>query len=232
MPYDAVLLSALLPEELELDEQSITPSGFHPFMFMFGHQRGVRPNVVPFGGWSYLEFIAIIPFVRWRNDMFAYRGPFAYMPRLFLDQTMPTIAGYLYGYEKKLARVSSTPTEYRVHSVGLDKPIVRADLGPSMPPTSPSSAPHFAPLEPIFSLPMIAQYPFGAYVSSFMTFELAQATVSSTPLTVDIRQEFLEGIYTGELELEGLDDAPLGGFTIDVPWKLTAPFWPRQIKCA
>ncbi|MEM1348040.1 MAG: hypothetical protein AAGI01_05730, partial [Myxococcota bacterium] len=172
MPFDAVLLSALLPEDLELGAQSITVGGSHPLIFLFGHQRGVRPNVVPLGGWSYLEFISIIPFVRWRNERFAYRGPFAYMPRLFLDQTIPTIAGHLYGYTKRLARLSSTATEYRVHSMGLDKPIVRAELGPSMPPTPPAHSPNFAPLRPIFDLPLIAQYPFGAYVSSFVTFAL------------------------------------------------------------
>src|SRR5262245_50573450 len=86
---------ALLPSGLELGPQQVAPPGEHPVLLMFGHHQGVRPNFLHVPGMEYLEFLVAVPHVQWVQRTDPYRGPFAFLPRLFLDRWLPTALGWL-----------------------------------------------------------------------------------------------------------------------------------------
>ena len=65
----------------------------------------------PFTHFTYREFILTVPYVQW-NDEYAskfpnYRGPFAYLPHLYLNETEPVDLGHAYvGDRKEFAAIS------------------------------------------------------------------------------------------------------------------------------
>ena len=105
----------LLPPGLSLDAPPGASWGStHPIVFLFCRQKNVRPGFIPFGGMRYLEVIELVPFVQQDGDAPA-GGPFSYMPYLFLDEIAPVLIGVnLYGFNKRLARVTSDRGSFEV----------------------------------------------------------------------------------------------------------------------
>ena len=200
----------------------------------FGHQRDVRPNVVPYFGMTYHEFIFAIPFVQWRQERHApaYRGPFAYMPRLYLDKLWPTVLGYMYGYPKTLARIhQSEQGGYRVRDLVLDRPLIRATFRPEGESAPPAAFEHFEAIRSIFKIPIIAKLEATPYLCSRMTFHLDEATLRSAPCTVELQDAILPGVLPDTRASRGLADQALGSFELRVPWELTLPFRCDRLSC-
>ena len=232
---DEAIVEGMLPDELELAPQSVTGDGKHPLMMLFGRQSGVRPDFMPEAvGMNYDEFIVVLPFVQWRAECKKkYRGPFAFMPRLYLDELFPTLLGWWYAYPKELARMSSGD-HYSVDSLVFDRPILRGAFVPYGPTQSPDDFPNFERLRPIFEIPLVGKLDLNPspYRCSHMTFELERATAQACEATVDIMSPFLPGLVPGVYRTAGLDVEPLGAFLLDVPWRLTLPFNCGCIDCA
>lgn len=230
-PFPEEVISPLLPGRLELAPQTLTQESTHPVIMFFGHQTDVRPDFLPFGGMDYNEFIIAIPFVQWRDaSAYAYRGPFAYMPRLFLDRVFATLLGYMYGYPKLLARIHGGHA-YRVHDLLLDRPLIRGDFTAHGDQKPISDFPNFEALRPIFEIPFVGKLDVTPYICSKMTFKLDDALIRSCESSVELQYEFLPGILPDTRVSEGLAHEPLGSFQIDVPWELTLPFDCRCLKC-
>ena len=230
-PFPAETLAALLPRGLELAPQTLTPSTTHPALLLFGRHSHVRPNFLPFGGMNYHEFILVIPYVQWRDaSRFDYRGPFAFMPRLYLDQLFATLVGYAYGYPKLLARIQSGST-YSVHDLVLDRPLLRGDFAAYGTPVPVDSFPNFAPMRPIFEMPFVGKLDTSPYICSKMTFHLDEALARPCEARVELLYEFLPGLYPDSRVSEGIDVTPLGAFEMNVPWNLTVPFGCQCIHC-
>ena len=70
--YSLKLLKAKPPEALLI-------------CLVFSEQRQVRPEFVPFGGISYMEFSIIFHDVYNLDTNDDYNGPFVYMPRMLLN---------------------------------------------------------------------------------------------------------------------------------------------------
>lgn len=230
-PFPNEVIAPLLPRKLELAPQTLTGHDTHPVIMFFGSQANVRPDFIPFGGMSYNEFIIAIPFVQWRDaGEYPYRGPFAYMPRLFLDKVFATLLGYMYGYPKLLARIQGG-NAYRVHDMLLDRPLIRGDFTPHGDQKPVSEFPHFAALRPIFEIPFVGKLDVTPYICSKMTFNLDDALIRSCESSVELQYEFLPGILPDTRVSQGLTHEPLGSFQLDVPWNLTLPFDCDCLEC-
>ncbi len=234
LPFDSAILAALLPPKLELGPQSMTPAGTHPLVLLFGKHFDVRPELIPFGGMSYLECIIAIPNVQWRDERNDYRGPFAYMPRLYLDELWPTLLGYLYAYPKLVARMEGRPPEdphYRVRSLVKDNPLIHGEFLRRGPQLAPTDWPNFANVRGVFEQPFIGKLELSPYTCSKLTFKLDQASVQPCSADVDIEREFLPGVEPASYLVDGIDVDALGSFYIAVPWELTLPFGCSCIGC-
>lgn len=234
IPFDDAVLTGMLPGELELAPQTMTPPGTHPLVFLFGKHFDVRPNFIPFGGLTYLEYICAIPFVQWRNASHDYKGPFAYMPRMFLDELFPTLLGYMYAYPKVMARMSGNPPTdslYDVRSLLQDEALIQGTFntfGPQLPPVD---FPNFAHVREVFEMPFIGKYEIGPYVCSKLTFKLDQAIIQPATANIEVAREFVDGLLPGSFIRPSIDADPLGSFYMAVPWELTLPFACQCIGC-
>ncbi len=227
--WERALVASWLPERLELMDSGLTGGEEHPVVFAFGTQEAVHSNIAPPLTMSYEEFIVVIPFVRFKGDGYDYEGPYSFMPRLYLDELLPTLLGWLYGYDKQLARVRDGEV-YRVHTATLDRPIIQGKFRANGSPEPVESLPGFDAIRAIFEQPLVGQWALGPYVSSFLRFDLSDATGQVASGEVDVRQEFLDGLSVGRRGYDPLSAGALGGFRMSVPWTLTAPAWPSRVK--
>jgi hypothetical protein len=233
LPYPRASLVEMMPGRLELAPQTMTPAETHPLVLLFGHHFDVRPNFLPFGGMTYHELVTAIPFVRWRDaGRDDYRGPFAYLPRLFLDEVLPTALGYLYAYPKEIARIHGG-RRYTIRSLVKDRSILSGTFTPHGAERAPADEPNFEDVRPIFEMPFVGRYaPLGPYACSNLDFELERGELRPCTARVRIERPYLPGLSAGSYRLDGIDEAPLGAFELAVPWTLTPPFACGCISCA
>lgn len=234
VPYDDAILTGMLPGDLELATQSITPAGTHPLVFLFGKHFDVRPNIIPFGGMTYLEYICAIPFVQWRRSSNKYQGPFSYMPRMYLNELIPTLLGYMYAYPKQMARMEGNPptdSHYGVRTLLQDEALIEGSFNRSGPQLPPADFPNFANVRAVFEQPFVGKYEIGPYVCSKLTFKLDQAIIQSCTAEVEVERAFVPGLELGSILRPGIDTDPLGSFYMSVPWELTLPFGCDCIDC-
>ncbi|MBC8073753.1 MAG: NAD(P)-binding protein, partial [Deltaproteobacteria bacterium] len=101
----------MLPVGLQLAPQPLAPPGRHPLVVMFAHNH----FSAWFGEMRYHEITVAIPWVEYAEERTPHRGPFVYLPRLWLDQTLPRLLGNrIYGYEKLPAQVRAEGGDWEI----------------------------------------------------------------------------------------------------------------------
>lgn len=219
----------MLPEGVSPGPQTLAPAGEHPILFMFGRHDGVHPVILPIRGGAYHEMITAVPFLDYgKPEGKGYRGEYAFMPRLYLDDWIFVMLGWVYGYDKVRARISDTPGGYRVSTLGSGDPLVsghfdaRGSAGPV------SEFPNFAAVAPTFQEPFLGKLGFGPVLCSVMTFELDKATLRPAEGRIVVERPYVPGMPVGEIRVPGIDASPRGAFHIEVPWTLS---WPMPCGC-
>jgi uncharacterized protein with NAD-binding domain and iron-sulfur cluster len=104
-------VEATLPSDLELAEQHFAPPGMHPVVLALGERRGVHMTFPrSLFERTYLEVMNVIPYVRPRGVLrvLGGRGPFGYVPRCYVDDTVMAGGGLLFwGLDTELASIVS-----------------------------------------------------------------------------------------------------------------------------
>jgi hypothetical protein len=228
LPQGAV--RQMLPAALEPAAQSLTGAGQHPLMFVFGEQQHVRPIIHRGAGLTYREFITVVPFVQWTAAGHGYRGPFAFLPRLFLDRWLPVVLGWLVGFAKRRERVHMGPGGYAVSRLLRKQPIVGASFVPHGPVGRCIDFPLFSALRPIFELPLITRLAVGPFLAMNFTWELERAQMQATAADVHIHEAYVRGLPITRFHAEGIDRNTLGAFALNVPWTLSLPVAPFSLS--
>ena len=228
LPTD--LIKAMLPAGLRL----VTPkdwslTNYHPFVLTFCRQRHVRPGFVPFGGVDYHEFVELIPSVERQDPDAPTGGPFAYMPRLLLDNLIPIVVGTnFYGFNKRLARISSRGGDFDISG---DFGEIRAIFDRV---TLPGTIGRFSTIEDasnLLKMPLISQLSTGAWVYSYLDYQLETATFQ----LVDGLIEFDTPAVQPFSRQVKSDQAPAGcpavpWFRMSTNWRLSVPLTSGQIS--
>jgi hypothetical protein len=210
----------MLPAGLHLAVQEFTPGERHPLVLIMGQQSGVRPSLVPLGA-RYLEFILAVPFVEHRG--YGPRGPFCYCPRLFLDRTLPTLAGrLLYGYDKRLAAIRMTEHSYRIADPRRGELLLEAEFRTAGAAVEPSRS----GMMRLFHLPVISEAARG-WRYSCADFGLDRALIQPVELRLEIHRPFVSGLPLGDFRLDGMDRDVGSAFRIRTHWRL-AGLWARR----
>lgn len=228
LALDSESVRELLPPGLVPGPQTLTGPGRHPVLFMFGRHHGVRPSFLPVRGGTYHEFIAAVPFLALEMPGGPDRGPFSFMPRLYLDNWLWVVMGWLYEYAKVRARIEATARSYAVQALSSGRPIVSASFDSRGAAGPMKDFPHFAAIAPAFRQPFIAKLGFLPFLASVMTFELEKATFQAIHGEARIEDSFKRGLPRGTFPFEGIDTSPLGAFFIEVPWTLSLPYLCRS----
>ncbi len=230
----------VLPPELELAPQDVSEPGTHPLVFMFGFQKDVRhvlfgwPATIPFlEPADYTEFVFAVPFVQLKPQFRksgAYHGPFYYMPRLFLDASLPIALGYLYGFHKQRRQISADRHDFEILNSDGHAPMLRAHFSdPSAPFASASDVPAFRSLQKLLSLPVIGKLSIGYYLCSRFTWndgEEGKAGLQVAPAasTLEVLTPFFPGAQALSSSSSGLGHETLGSFRMISNWRLRGPF--------
>jgi hypothetical protein len=229
LSYPLTNILRLLPDELEPGPQTLTAPGIHPVLMLFGHHRNVHLGGLPLFELTYFETVLSIPFVQWKDNRRAYRGPLAYLRRMYLSELIPVLMGYPYAFPKELARIQGLP-DYRVRTLVGDQPLLRGDFHPYGPSQDAMTFPNFADVVSMFQQPFVCNIGFG-YVCSNMTFDVTKAAVRAADAHIVVEQAFVDGLITGPTSLPGLDTSPLGAFMFEAPWQITPPFGCGCLRC-
>jgi hypothetical protein len=213
----------LLPAELELAPQTATPPGTHPVFFMFGRQVNVHSHLSRWPSMTYAEFVLGVPCVQWKATGHTYRGPYFFMPRLFLNRAMPIGLGYLYGFAKELARVESVNEAYQINSLWHNQPLVADRFRRTGQPGLVSDFPLFQTQLEWLNQPFIGKTLLGFCRCSYFDWDFNHAQLQAIEAEVTVAQPFMPGLPPGTFALKGLDHSPLGACWLSTHWRLSPP---------
>lgn len=217
----------LLPLGLELAPQTLTFPDKHPVFVMFSHDH----FEAWFGDMDYNELMVAVPYVQRTALHVANRGPFIYMPRLYLDDQLPQRLGnLLYGFEKQLGKIDNDTDSYTVRSHDDNQLIASATFSEAGTPQPPSSVPLFQSVRKLFDMPMISQalrivdddaFEERDFVSPFLSctlcYDFSDATATVQPLTATV--EFTStltppGLPSGPIAVPSIENEVLGAFRL------------------
>ena len=222
LPADTV--AALLPAGLSLLPHA---DGTHPVVLFFGRQNDVRPNIWPLPGWNYHEAVVAVPDVQAADPRQVYQGPFAFLPRLWLDRIAPVLAGLLfYGYAKRLERISEDGEFYSIRDAA-GAMLAEARFTAGGPAGRAKDFPAWATIETLLNQPILAEPTPGVEIGSVLSFRTHKIR-RLVPLAARIvlAPDAVPGFAGGTFTARGLDTLP-AAFEMVSHWRITPPL-PRS----
>ncbi len=233
---DATQVASLLPSNLELRPQSITPTGQHPVLLFVGEQSRVRGENVPGAlcPWlgpiglcmDFMETAIAIPCVHQVGASASSPDHFCSVT-MYLNQLLPIFLGWLCGFPKRRGILNATPNRYEVTTL-TSAPLLELTVTPSGGFHDPSAFPNFAGIQPLFEQPHIGQI-FSAmvelvssYVCADIDLKLASARIQSIGVSGTLTDSF-SSILPNKFSLAGIKDDPLGAFRLRTTWELAPP---------
>jgi len=238
--FERDTVESLLPRGLELAPQPLVHSARHPVLFLFAHDT----FEAWFGDMEYREMMIAIPYVQRTDLHIPHRGPFLYMPRLYLDSKRPRRLGNrLYGFEKLDAAIetqqdSDGESTYTVRELDRDE-VVRLTSSASGPWSAPSEVPNFEVVRQMFEMPTVSQGARiynrdawserdseGFFIASNIRYAFDDADSRIQPLrsTLLVDSELTpRGLRTDPFVSRGLDETALGSFRMQVRQTVSLP---------
>jgi hypothetical protein len=97
-------LQSLLPDDLVLAPQQYTPTGQHPLLLMFNNTwLKSNPNLESIAAEScvaldlnYFEYIVMLPYVQFKERQYNGKGPYCYLPILYLNSLLAVMGGRIF----------------------------------------------------------------------------------------------------------------------------------------
>ena len=243
------LVEKVLPPELTLEPPGAPPSPTHPMAFTFGQQSAVRALSNPTTmGLQYLESVMIVPRVYLKQDtvqrQFAamagapgtYYGPFNYMPRLYLDQLLPTIVGWALAYAKHWGRIEYTENSLQASTLLTGSPHYRAQFtrGKNLPGVAADCKP-LLPWLQMLNAPIVSRTIFGKLLFTKFYWPWHYASVWDVDLKLDVTDSGVPVLPPGQYSFQTVSSVSDGqeltedfAFVTALGWRLLLPF-PREI---
>jgi hypothetical protein len=232
------IVRALLPAGLELGEQHVTPRGTHPVIFLFhafSHCQFSFPTLLP--SMNFHEQTVGVPFnyVRAGHGVEGSRGPYYFMPKLYLDDRWVLMIGRTWwGFDKEMAIVNATADRYTVTSLAGRRLVSlgwgdRGDAGHQ----PIAFYPEFEPIRQMLSQPLISASrlvagPFFTLTDFDRRWNLA--TVRPLRAVLDVDPSYMPGLDGGHYPASGSSEdansSVLGSFELSAPWWLSFPYLP------
>lgn len=238
---------AMLPWGLAPGPQALAPPGTHPVRFYF--TEGIRASLPGFPGMDmvYDEQTLAIPYVQRTGPLLpgARVGPYLYMPRLWLDNWLPSAGGVLFwGFEKRMALIDTREeilggepwTVQRVRDLRHGEELIagRWRAVDAREPVRVDREPNFAVQREIIDQPTISQIPWGfGPTQALSNFSMAWdvATLRSIEAEIEIHSTYVPGLPLGRHgRTPGLAQDPLGSYALTTPWELSLLYSPDLVE--
>jgi hypothetical protein len=220
-------LQSLLPDDLVLAPQQYTQSGQHPLLIMFNNTwLKQNPNLERIATESnvaldlnYFEYIVMLPYVQFKEPQYNGKGPYCYLPILYLNSLLAVIGGRIFWeFNKQMAGFSVKPLVFFL--TGLNNgTLLLSGATPIMGILQPNtSIPNFQSITPILQLPVIEHGPYG-YVSSI--YKIYFEDIDIAPAALELSNSDCQFMPPGMISSPAITQNPLGSFHMDYDWKLS-----------
>ncbi|MEM6990831.1 MAG: FAD-dependent oxidoreductase [Myxococcota bacterium] len=233
--FERDTVASLLPRGLELAPQPVVHHTRHPVLFLFS----VDHFDAWFGDMDYREMMVAIPYVQRTDLHIPHRGPFIYMPRLYLDDKLPRRFGnLLYGFEKLDGVIEQDDRSYAVRELDGDE-VVRLTYESAGTEQLPHELPNFESVRRLFDMPTVSQgariydddawserESEGFFICSNVRYDFddPDATIQPIRATLVVDAELApRGLRTDAFESESIADAELGAFRMKVKQTVSLP---------
>ncbi len=229
-------VEAALPAGLILGPPDLDGSGMHPVLTVLGRQRDVRVELLdeqlcqflpePFC-MHYGEAIALVPFVR-RAGGPAGAPDFNCSTRLYLDDPVPILLGWIVGFPKRLGTIEFENGSG--HALEDGSPRFQVEFEAEQDPTTPDQIELFAPLRPLFEDAGHIGRLFAVngidllqtFVCTNISFALDRGqTIQSGSASGHVHEAFLAAIE-GPFTSPGIATDTFGAFRLRADWEMTA----------
>lgn len=230
LQLDQATVASMLPPEIALMPQTLTPPGQHPVMMSFNIQKNVRLE----WGWlkgprfNYLEFAAGVPFTQLAKPRGPFRGPFFFAPLLFLNNWIAILMGLFWGFAKHDAWMKEDASCFTIGQASQN--LVEAAFQPTGDWGKISDFPYAQGIPAMLKQTGIGKTVLGPLLTIPLSQDLSSAQVQPVDADVHILQAFLQGLPAGEYKLQALNQAPLGAYRMKAQWWLGMPQLPSSIK--
>lgn len=224
-------VAAMLPKEMSLLPQTVSPEGEHPVFFFFNYNR-LHASILPWPVFKYGELAILIPYVSYKGSLV----PHAYTPILWVNSQFVAWLGHvIWKFNKLMATITTTQpmpkgpawftevNKYQFTTTTTDGPV--ADLNcinvgsPGMF-NSFSAAPI---LKELLNQPGIMGFN-GKYmgVSVYMDYDTAEVQPASGSINI----QAIPGFEPQVLSIPAITESVFGGFRIN--WDITLS-WPEKL---
>ena len=223
----AAQVRALLAPGLELGEQTVTPAGTHPLIFLFhdfDHCQYSFPTLLRH--MTFHEQTAGIPFtfLVTSGNASGRAGPYCFMPKLYLDDLWVQWNGrLLWGFDKEMASVDVTESRYTVTSTGgrrlasLNWSTFGEDERKPV-----TECPEFGPVRQMLSQTLVTAFPAAAGPFFALTdFDRRWNFGTFRPLRtkLEVDEDYMPGFAGGHWSSPH-------SFELAAPWWLSFPYLP------
>ena len=225
----------LLPSGLQLAPQPLTMPDRHPVFMLFSQEN----FDAWFGEMDYRELLLGVPWVEQADAHVPNRGPFIYMPRLYLDEALPRVLGNrIYGFEKLSATIDVEDDAYTVRDEHGGELLVSGRFEVAGEPVAPETLDAWGELQEMFEQPTISQAmrivddnafyrrTGGPFLSCNNRYRFDHEELRLTPLraTVRITGDFSPAsLPSGSFEVPSIAEHVLGAFHMQVPQEISLP---------
>lgn len=243
VPLAKEKVQSILPKGLELAPQTSTSEDKHPVLVILGKQKRVRnvmgSSTLPYE-FNYTETVVAIPYTQVSKNRLRgvkYRGPYYFMPKIFLDNAVPQILGLPYGYEKVQSAFALAPKKvegktYASYSISKGgKTFVSALSQAASEVGSPEDFANFAEVQQMLDQPIIGIRKDGFTCSSFDWNKDNNLQIQSITASLRVASPLVHGgIGPFDFSSKGIARAKLGAFNILSDWHMVGPFNCRLLK--
>ncbi len=232
LQLEQATVATMLPTELELMPQNITPSGQHPVMVSFMVQKNVRMEWGPLHGpsFNYLEFAVGVPFTQLAQPRGTFRGPFFFAPLLFLNNWIAIFMGLFWGFAKHDASMKEKDFCFTIGQAS--QTIMEAAFQPTGDWGKLSDFPYAKGIPGLLEQTGIGKTVLGPLMTIPLQQDMAGARVQPVTANVQILKSFLQGLPTGDYKLQALNQVPLGAYRMKAHWWLGMPQPPSSVKAS
>ncbi len=225
----------LLPHGLQLAPQPLTMPDRHPVFMLFSHEN----FDAWFGEMDYRELLLGVPWVELADAHVPNRGPFIYMPRLYLDEALPRVLGNrIYGFEKLSAVIDVDDDSYTVRDDRGGELLVQGRFEATGEPVAPETLGAWGELQEMFEQPTISQAmrivddnafyrrTGGPFLCCNNRYRFDHEELRVTPLRARVRVtgDFSPaGFPSGSFEAPSIAEQVVGAFHMRVPQEISLP---------
>jgi len=227
------VVRSFLPDGLE-----VVPSGdTHWVVFTFCTQTKVGS---PFTDFNYKEFILSVPFVQWDGahaPQYPYRGPFSYLPHLYLNESVPVALGQFWvGDNKEFSIITQDISAEGLGHFAVIGAEGHAFTGLQIVNASwdthgasyqhASSFPAFSRIAASLNLPSIGRYPpsSGEWKCLPQDYHTNKTLLMPAQGKMTIGKQFYGKLPTGDFVFSALNESAqsFGGFRYQTEWQYTS----------